>query len=238
MSNQRKILAVDDEHHILELIEYNLHKNNFAVIKADSGERAIEILDEEQTQIDMVLLDVMLGGIDGMEVLKYIRTNSKLKDIPVMMLTAKSDEFSKVIGLELGADDYLAKPFGVHELVARIKAVLRRTTKQAVEKPQGVDEEISIGQITINKQSRVVKVDSESIVLALKEFELLHLLAQNKGIVFTRDQLLEKIWGYDFSGETRTVDVHIRNLRKKIEQDDNNPKYIKTVRGVGYKFDY
>lgn len=238
MSSQRKILAVDDEHHILELIEYNLRKNNLDVIKADSGERAIEILDVEQRPVDLVLLDVMLSGIDGLEVLKFIRGNDKLKDIPVIMLTAKSDEFSKVIGLELGADDYLAKPFGVHELVARIKAVLRRTTKQAAEKKTALDEEISVGQITINKQSRVVKVNNEPIVLALKEFELLYLLAQNKGIVFTRDQLLEKIWGYDFSGETRTVDVHIRNLRKKIEQDDNNPKYIKTVRGVGYKFDY
>lgn len=233
MSN-KKILAVDDEAHILELIEYNLNQNQFDVIKAESGEEALEILGDEK--VDLVLLDRMMDGIDGLEVLKQIRKTDKIRKIPVIMLTAKSDEINKVIGLELGADDYLAKPFGVHELVARIKAVLRRTSDTSYEEGS-LEEKIIIDGLSINKSKRVVLVDGKSVELSLKEFDLLYLLAKNRGMVFTRDQLLEKIWGYDYYGETRTVDVHIRNLRKKIEKDNNNPFYIKTIRGVGYKFD-
>lgn len=177
----------------------------------------------------------MLPGIDGLEVLKRIRANKDLKKLPVIMLTAKSDEISKVIGLELGADDYLGKPFGVHELLARIKAVLRRADG-AYEDEDGGEEKIIVDDLIINKTTRVVVVDGQIVDMPLKEFELLYLLAKNRGRVFSRDGLLEKIWGYDYLGETRTVDVHIRNLRKKIEEDDNHPRYIKTVRGVGYKF--
>lgn len=234
MSN-KKILAVDDEAHILELIEYNLNQNQFDVIKAESGEEALEILGDEK--VDLVLLDRMMDGIDGLEVLKQIRKTDKIRKIPVIMLTAKSDEINKVIGLELGADDYLAKPFGVHELVARIKAVLRRTSDTSYEEEGRLEEKIIMDGLSINKSKRVVLVDGKSVELSLKEFDLLYLLAKNRGMVFTRDQLLEKIWGYDYYGETRTVDVHIRNLRKKIEKDNNNPFYIKTIRGVGYKFD-
>lgn len=232
--SKKNILAVDDEEHILELIDYNLSNAGYQVIRAETGEDALKILEEQK--IDLALLDLMLPGIDGIEVLKNIRSHAKLKKLPVIILTAKSDEISKVVGLEVGADDYLAKPFGVHELVARIKAVLRRTEGVLQVEEDEKEEKLVIDHIIINKTRRVVSIRGEEIELSLKEFELLYLLAKNKGIVFSRDSLLEKIWGYDYYGETRTVDVHIRNLRKKIEVDDNNPVYIKTIRGVGYKF--
>lgn len=229
----RTILAIDDEEHILDLISYNLESSGYQVQKAETGEEGLELL--KKKQIDLVLLDQMLPGIDGLEVLKRIRANKDFKKLPVIMLTAKSDEISKVIGLELGADDYLGKPFGVHELLARIKAVLRRADG-VFEDEDGGEEKIIIDNLIINKTTRVVLVDGQIVDMPLKEFELLYLLAKNRGRVFSRDGLLEKIWGYDYLGETRTVDVHIRNLRKKIEEDDNHPRYIKTVRGVGYKF--
>lgn len=230
----KTILAVDDEEHILELIGYNLENGGYKVVKAESGEEALECL--ENNQIDLALLDLMLPGIDGIEVLRNIRSHPKYKKLPVIILTAKSDEISKVVGLEVGADDYLAKPFGVHELMARIKAVLRRTEGTLSSNEAVNEEKTVIDQLVINKTRRTVFVGNVQVELSLKEFELLYLLAKNRGIVFSRDSLLEKIWGYDYYGETRTVDVHIRNLRKKIEEDDNNPIYIKTIRGVGYKF--
>ncbi|MBU9738815.1 winged helix-turn-helix domain-containing protein [Diplocloster agilis] len=229
----KTILAVDDEEHILELIAYNLEAGGYEVRKAETGEEALEVLNREQ--VDLVLLDLMLPGIDGIEVLKQIRSDPVKRRLPVIMLTAKSDEISKVIGLELGADDYLGKPFGVHELLARIKAVLRRSGGELTRSSQE-EEVLVVDQIVINKSSRVVSVDGKPVELSLKEFELLYLLVRNRGRVLSRDMLLEKIWGYDYLGETRTVDVHIRNLRKKIEKDDNHPQYIITVRGVGYKF--
>lgn len=230
----KTILAVDDEENILELIRYNLETNGYKVIGAHTGEEALELLKDHV--VDLCLLDIMLPGIDGMEVLRNIRSHSTYKKLPVIILTAKSDEISKVVGLEVGADDYLSKPFGVHELLARIKAVLRRTEGIFNEKSSDEEEKIQVDDIIINKTRRDVMVGNTEVELSLKEFDLLYLLAKNRGIVFTRDKLLEKIWGYDYSGETRTVDVHIRNLRRKIESDDNNPVYIKTVRGVGYKF--
>lgn len=230
----KTILAVDDEEHILELLDYNLVTAGYKVLKAESGEEALTVL--EQNPVDLVVLDLMLPGIDGIEVLRNIRSHAKLKKLPVIILTAKSDEINKVVGLEVGADDYLSKPFGVHELLARIKAVLRRTEGSLSSNDAAGEEKIVIDHIMINKTRRVVLVNGVDVELSLKEFELLYLLAKNRGIVFSRDTLLEKIWGYDYVGETRTVDVHIRNLRKKIEADDNNPIYIKTIRGVGYKF--
>lgn len=230
----RTILAVDDEEHILELISYNLKADGYQVLGAETGEAALEIL--KSNKVDLTVLDLMLPGIEGMEVLKIIRNDQRLKKIPVILLTAKSDEISKVVGLEMGADDYLAKPFGVHELLARIKAVLRRTDGTLKKEEYEEEEKIIVDHIEINKTRRVVTVNDIEVKLSLKEFELLYLLVKNRGIVFSRDMLLEKIWGYDYYGETRTVDVHIRNLRKKIEKDDNNPCYIRTIRGVGYKF--
>ncbi len=230
------ILAVDDEEHILELLEYNLESNGFRVLTASSGEEGIEILKKEA--VDLVLLDIMLPGIDGMELLKRIRKNPDMAELPVIMLTAKSEEINKVLGLEVGADDYISKPFGIYELVARVKAVLRRSerAKATPVLEEEKDEIIAIDKIVINNTTHEVTVDGRNVELALKEFELLYVLAKHRTRVFSREVLLDKIWGYEYAGETRTVDVHIRNLRKKIEEDDNKPKYIKTVRGVGYKF--
>lgn len=230
----QKILAVDDEEHILELVEYNLMMSGFDVIKASSGEEALEIIKEKTP--DLVLLDIMMDGMDGIEVLKRIRSQEITKDLPVILLTAKSEEIDKVLGLELGADDYIAKPFGVHELAARVKALLRRSKKESEPKKQSQKEVAGTDGLLIDKETREVLVDGHPVDLALKEFELLYLLVKNKGIVFSRDQILEKVWGYDYFGETRTVDVHIRNIRKKLEQKGFDAECIKTVRGVGYKF--
>jgi two-component system alkaline phosphatase synthesis response regulator PhoP len=233
--NKKVVLTIDDEEHILELLKYNLESSGFQTLQADTGELGLEIL--EKNKVDLILLDLMLPGIDGIQVLKMIRANEDLKKIPVILLTAKSEEIDTVLGLEMGADDYIGKPFGVHEVIARIKAVLRRiedTTSQKSDK--NIDELVMIDDIIINRSTHTVQIKDQTIELPLKEFELLYLLAKNRGRVFSRDFLLEKIWGYDYYGETRTVDVHIRNLRKKIEEDDKLPKFIKTVRGVGYKF--
>lgn len=239
----KTILTVDDEVHILELLSYNLEYNGYRVLKAETGEEAMALLEKES--IDIVLLDWMLPGIDGIEVLKRIRANREWCTLPVILLTAKGDEISKVVGLEIGSDDYMVKPFGIHELLARIKAVLRRSEgsfrgrdseKTEQEEVAEKEEIIMVEHIVINRSRRTVMVNDKLIELSFKEFELLYLLANNRGIVFTRDTLLEKVWGYDYLGETRTVDVHISNLRKKLEQDESQPIYIKTVRGMGYKF--
>ncbi len=232
----KTILAVDDEPHILELLQYNLESAGYEVVKAETGEDAMNYIENQSYDFAVILLDWMLPGIDGIEVLKRIRMNERYRNVPIIMLTAKSDEISKVVGLEIGADDYLSKPFGVHELIARMKAVMRRSGGVQPVTSCEQEEIIKIDSLVINKTRRTVEVDGKSVDLALKEYELLYLLAKNKGIVFTRENLLEKIWGYDYLGETRTVDVHVRNIRKKIEKDDTSPVYIKTVRGIGYKF--
>lgn len=233
------ILTIDDEEHILELLRYNLEKNAYKVLQADSGESGLKLLKDHE--VDMILLDLMLPGIDGYEVLRRIRSDESYKKIPVIMLTARNEEIDTVLGLEMGADDYLSKPFGTHELIARMKAVFRRTgsTKtesQNTEESEFVEDVLTVEGMTINRSTHEVVVEDMKVELPLKEFELLYLLAKNRGRVFDREYLLEKIWGYDYYGETRTVDVHIRNLRKKLEKDDKNPVYIKTIRGVGYKF--
>lgn len=230
----KRILVVDDEEHILELLEYNLEQEGYQPLKADTGEKALGILEKEE--IDLVILDWMLPGINGIDVLKKIRSSENYNQVPVILLTAKGDEISKVVGLEIGADDYLTKPFGVHELFARIKAVLRRSNSYYSKKEED-EGKIIIDNLEVNPSRRTVAVDGELVDLSFKEFELLFLLAKNRGIVFTRNQLLERIWGYDYVGETRTVDVHVSNLRKKIESDESHPIYIKTVRGMGYKFE-
>ena len=229
---KKTILAVDDEIHILELLKYNLETNGYYVITVETGEEALELLEREK--IDAFLLDLMLPKIDGLEVLRRIRNTKKIKKIPVILLTAKSDEFNKVLGLETGADDYIAKPFSIRELQARVKAVLRRVT----EEQSALTEKklISTHGLEIGLETKTVKKYGIPIEMSLKEFELLKLLAENPGKVYSRDVLLEKIWSYEYIGETRTVDVHIRHIRKKIEEDDSNPMFIKTVRGFGYKF--
>lgn len=233
---QKTILIVDDEEHILELLRYNLEINKYNVVQAETGEEALNILENNKNTINCVILDWMLPDIDGMEVLKKIRFNSKFKSLPVIMLTAKREEFDTVLGLEMGADDYLSKPFSIRELLARIKSVLRRSQSIEEKDLETSDKKIIIDNIVINETFRTVYKDNQLIDMTLKEYELLLTFVKNPGRVFSREYLLEKIWGYDFLGETRTVDVHIRSLRKKIEEDDANPKFIKTVRGVGYKF--
>ncbi|MDP4144667.1 MAG: response regulator transcription factor [Bacillota bacterium] len=225
-----KILIVDDEEHILELIKFNLENNGYKVICADNGVDALRMAKQEVPQL--VLLDLMLPGMDGYDVCREIRRDSNIANIPVIMITAKCEELDKILGLELGSDDYITKPFSVRELLARVKAILRRT------KVQYMDSSYSFGQVTIDFQKHEVSKAGEKVELTLKEFELLQILIKNKGRVMTRDFLLDKIWGYEYIGETRTVDVHIRHLRQKIEDDDKNPKYIETIRGIGYRFNY
>ncbi len=227
MANE-KILIVDDEEHIVELIKFNLENNGYNVITANNGIDALKLAKQELPQL--VLLDLMLPGMDGFDVCKEIRKDNAISNMPILMLTAKSEELDKILGLELGADDYLTKPFSVRELTARVKAILRRT------KIQYMDTSYTFGDITIDFGKHEVLKNSTKVDLTLKEFELLEILIKNKGRVMTRDFLLDKIWGYDYIGETRTVDVHIRHLRQKIEDDDKNPKYIETIRGIGYRF--
>ena len=195
---------------------------------AVNGTEALKLIRE--IKFDLILLDLMLPEIDGLEVCKEIRRNEETSDIPVMMITAKGEEFDKVLGLELGADDYITKPFSIRELMARVKALLRRSN---VKKEENI---IKFGDVVVNFKTREVTKGTQNVELTLKEFELLKLLIKNKGNILTRELLLDKIWGYEYIGETRTVDVHIRHLRKKIESDDKNPQYIQTIRGVGYKF--
>ena len=225
---ESKVLIVDDEIHIQELIKFNLEKNGYRVICASDGIEAVKMAKEEHPQL--ILLDLMLPGMDGYDVCKEIRKDSTLSNTPIIMITAKGEEFDKILGLELGADDYLTKPFSVRELLARAKAVLRRTVMQYE------DKSFKFGNISIDFDKHEVIKNEEKVDLTLKEFELLEILSKNKGRVMTREFLLDKIWGYEYIGETRTVDVHIRHLRKKIEDDDKNPKYIQTVRGIGYRF--
>lgn len=229
--NKNKLLIVDDEIHILELLRYNLESNGFEVIEAQSGEQALDIVKSQS--LNGVILDLMLPGIDGIEVLKQIRSSEQM-DLPVIMLTAKNEEIDAVIGLEMGADDYIGKPFRTRELISRVKSVLRRArfkreTNLAVL-------EIPAQGLFISSETHQIFSDGEELSLTLKEYELLEKLMQYPNRVFTRDELLESIWGYDYVGETRTVDVHIRQLRKKVEKDDKNPERIQTVRGIGYKY--
>ena len=225
---EKKILIVDDEDHIRELLKFNLKKNGYIVYMANDGLNGLKLAREKQ--VDLILLDLMLPGMDGFEVCKEIRRDNIISNVPIIMLTAKSEEIDKILGLELGADDYITKPFSIRELSARIKALLRRSNVK-------YDNEIlRFGNITLNLQTREVLKHGKKLDFTLKEFEVLKLLIQNKGKILTREILLDKIWGYEYVGETRTVDVHIRHIRKKIEEDDKKPIYIQTIRGVGYKF--
>ncbi len=220
-----KILVVDDEQHILELLEYNLVENGYEVTTVDNGTKALELA--AKGSFDLILLDVMLPEINGVEICKKLKHELNI-DTPVIMLTAKSEEIDKILGLELGADDYVTKPFSVRELLARIKAVTRR-----YEKKEEKTNQIQVYDILIDIDRHEVKCKDQLIDLTFKEFELLRTFAQNRGKVLTRDYLLDTIWGYDYIGETRTVDVHVRYLRKKIGDDES--KYIETIRGIGYK---
>lgn len=235
MINQR-ILVIEDEANIQELIKYNLEKNGYKVVVSDNG---IDGLEEAIANVpDLILLDLMLPGLDGLEVCKRLRMDKRTKKVPIFMLTAKSEELDKVLGLELGADDYITKPFSIKELIARIRAVMRRISddrnEEADEKQSSTI--LKLRDIEIDSEKYEVRKNGEKLVLTLKEFELLKMLIENKGKVLTRDFLLDKIWGYDYVGETRTVDVHIRHVRQKINDEEGSNQMIETIRGVGYRF--
>lgn len=228
----QKILVVDDEPTILELICFNLQQAGYQVVTAKTGPEALE--QAGKTNPDLMVLDLMLPQLDGFDVCRQVRKNSL---IPILMLTAKNDEIDKILGLELGADDYLTKPFSPRELLARIKALLRRSSYNRQEETvAGENVEIKRGDLVLSVNKHQVYLNEKQVDLTLTEFELLKLLANNPGQVFSRDFLLNRIWGEDFFGDVRTIDVHIRHLREKIEQDPSKPKYVLTVRGVGYKF--
>ena len=227
-----RILVVDDEDHIVELIKFNLETKGYNVISAFDGEEAIKKANNESP--DLIILDLMLPKIDGVEVCRRIKEDENTSNISIIMLTAKNDESDKIVGLEIGADDYMTKPFSVKELMARVKAVIRRNKSNQL--PQkALDGPIRIGLIEIDNSKHEVVKSGQKIELTLKEFELLRVLALNQGKVLSRNVLLDEVWGYDYFGDTRTVDVHIRHLRKKIEDDDKKPEYIETIRGIGYK---
>lgn len=232
--NQR-ILVIEDETNIQELLKYNLEKNGYKVTVADNGADGLE--EAFGNVPDLILLDLMLPGIDGLEVCKRLRAEKKTKKVPIFMLTAKSEELDKVLGLEIGADDYITKPFSIKELTARIRAAMRRKEEDKTDASSEDDSKIlRVREIEIDCEKYEVRKNSEKLSLTLKEFELLKMLIENKGRVLTRDFLLDKIWGYDYIGETRTVDVHIRHLRQKINDEEGSGKMIETIRGVGYRF--
>ena len=225
----KKILVVDDEKPISDIIAFNLDKEGYEVVKAYDGEEALEQFESEKP--DLVILDLMLPKKDGLEVCREIRKDSA---VPIIMLTAKDSEIDKVLGLELGADDYVTKPFSNRELIARVKANLRRNALQVDEQEEEGSSDIVIGDVVVHQDAYIASKRGEEIELTHREFELLHYLAQHIGQVMNREHLLEVVWGYDYFGDVRTVDVTIRRLREKIEDQPSHPNYIITRRGVGY----
>ncbi|MDL2248553.1 response regulator YycF [Tyzzerella sp. OttesenSCG-928-J15] len=227
----KKVLVVDDEKNIVDIVVFNLKKEGYEVIAAFDGEEGLKKALEEDP--DLILLDIMMPKLDGFEVCKKVREK---KETPIIMLTARAEEVDKVLGLELGADDYVTKPFGVRELMARVKANIRRK-EQTPSGETGSNEDIaSYGDISIDSKRYEVKRNGELINLTRREFELIKFLATQRGQVFSRENLLEKVWGYEYFGDVRTVDVTVRRLRAKIEENPEYPKYILTKRGVGYYF--
>ena len=226
----KKVLVVDDEPDLVELVSYNLKKEGFSVDTATDGETALLKLRENSYSI--AVLDLMLPGIQGMEICRILRNDPKTKNLPIIMLTAKGEEVDRILGLETGADDYITKPFSPRELVARIRAVLRRTSEKTVE-----DKVIRVGNLLVNRETYSVSKNDKPLALSSTEFKLLVYLVERRGKVFSRDQLLDAVWKDESYVEQRTVDVHIRRLRTQIEDDPSNPEYIKTRRGIGYYMD-
>lgn len=239
--NKTKLLIVEDEPTLLETLKYNLQRQGYEVVTASDGVQALPTARTEKP--DLMILDVMLPGLDGFEICRILRQEMRL---PILMLTAKDEEVDKIVGLEVGADDYLTKPFSMRELLARVKAHLRRerllreemeNSGQAVQASSDGGMVMSFGDLVIDENRREIQRDSDVLALKPKEFELLLFLARNRGIALGRSLILERVWGWEFDGGSRTVDVHIRWLRKKIEIDPASPKRILTVRGIGYRFD-
>ena len=228
--SRKKMLVVDDEPDIVELVTYNLKKEGFDVSSAFDGEDALAKIRKEK--FDFIILDLMLPGIQGMEICRLMRSGPHLKNIPIIMLTAKGEEIDKILGLEMGADDYMTKPFSPRELLARVKTVMRRTLEKTAEEMV-----VRIGKLAINKETYTVTKDDRPLDLSSTEFRLLLYLIERRGKVFSRDQLLDAVWKNEAFVEPRTVDVHIRRLRTQIEDDPANPKYVKTRRGIGYYVD-
>lgn len=226
---KKKIYCVEDDETIQEMLIYALQTSDFEAEGFESAKNFYQKIEENIP--DLILLDIMLPDEDGFSILKKLKENPRTKKIPVILLTAKSSEYDKVMGLDIGADDYVTKPFGVLELLSRIKAVLRRSSKEE-QRSQDFGETMIVGNITLDNKKRTVLIDNIPIFLTYKEFELLKFMMKNKGIVLTREQLLNRIWGYDYEGESRTVDVHMASLRQKL---GNSNILLKTVRGVGYQ---
>ena len=231
-TERRKILVIEDERDIRELVRVNLEAEGFAVLEAGDGELGLALVKRERPAA--VILDLMLPGLGGLEVCRRIRGSEATSRVPVVILTARSAEADKVVGLEIGADDYVTKPFSPRELTARVKAVLRRAYGQQADAPQ---ETYQRGKLRIDFDTYEVYVDGQRVELSLREFELLRFFVQHPNRVYERSQLLELVWGPDTFVEPRTIDVHIRRLRRRIERDDSSPELIVTVRGVGYMFD-
>jgi len=227
----QKILVVDDEKNIVDIIKFNLKREGYDVITAENGREAIEKNEAEKP--DLIMLDIMMPEVDGYEACRKIREKY---NTPIIMLTARAEELDKVLGLELGADDYVTKPFGVRELMARVKANLRKRAPVQEEKPAVPENSMVYGKLVIDMDMFEVKKGNEKVDLTLREFELLKFLAAEKGQVFSREALMEKVWGYDYYGDVRTVDVTVRRLREKLEDDPAKPVYVLTKRGVGYYF--
>lgn len=225
----RKILIIEDDDHIVELLKFNVENNGYLALTALDGQVGLELAMVELP--DLILLDLMLPSIDGIEITKRLKSNDQTKEIPIIMLTAKGHETDKVLGLEIGADDYMTKPFSVKELMARIKVVFRRASVP-IERRE--TKKTIVDALEINHEEHKVIMKGQLVKLTLKEYKLLEYLVENRGKVLSRNDLLDRIWGYDYYGETRTVDVHIRHLRKKIM--DDKAEMIETIRGVGYKF--
>jgi phosphate regulon transcriptional regulator PhoB len=228
----KNILVVDDEADIVELISYNLKKEGFSVDYAYNGESALKKI--KSNKYDLIILDLMLPGIQGLELCRIVRNSPDTSNLPIIMLTAKGEEVDKVLGLEIGADDYITKPFSIRELIARTKAIFRRTEKAAVQELPITENLLKIKDLIIDKEKYTVAIDNRQIKLSATEFKLLLYLAERPNKIYSRDHLLDAVWGDDVYVEPRTVDVHIRRLRTKIEKDPDNPVHIKTMRGIGY----
>lgn len=226
----KRILVVEDEPSIVTLLTYNLEQAGFQVLTAEDGNQGFHLALDEKP--DFIILDIMLPGMDGIEICKKLR-QEKVKT-PILMLTARDDELDKVLGLEIGADDYMTKPFSPRELVARMKAIMRRIN---IENEADEDDVIVIGDLLINKSRHIVQLNGKLLELTPKEFELLLFFAKHRGKVLSRDQLLNGVWDFEYDGDTRIVDVHVSHLREKIEDDPKKPQYIKTIRGFGYKLE-
>jgi two-component system OmpR family response regulator len=226
-----KILVVEDDRNLSDTLKYNLHKEGYDVVTAVDGAEALDVARREKP--DLIILDLMLPKVSGFEVCRILR---KEMIVPILILTAKAEETDKIVGLEIGADDYMTKPFSLRELLARVRAMLRRA-KMVEMQLEPEEALLKVGDIEVDIARHQASKGATTLELTPKEFDLLAFLARNRGFVFSRGQLLEKVWGYDFAGDTRTVDVHIRWLRQKIETDPSNPKHLVTVRGTGYKLE-